>query len=93
MQIGSFALFVGREDLLALSFNYSVMNLRGFMYLAALGERVGVDLWKYRTDDGRSIRAALDFLVPFARGEQEWEHRQIRPISYSGMIPLLRRAG
>ncbi len=75
-----------------LSFNYSVMNLRGFMHLATLGEQVDVDLWNYRTDDGRGIRAALDFLVPYARGEREWPHRQIRPISYRALIPLLRRA-
>ncbi len=75
-----------------LSFNYSAMNLRGFMHLATLGEQVDVDLWNYRTDDGRGIRAALDFLVPYARGEREWPHRQIRPISNRALIPLLRRA-
>lgn len=120
VQIGSFAMFVGRNELTratltdwskgriagqidpdgaqphelarTLSLNYSAMNLRGFMQLAALGDRVGVDLWNYRTDDGRGIRPALDFLIPFARGEREWTHRQIRPFSYCALIPHLRRA-
>ncbi len=120
VQVGSFALFVGRDDLArttlnkwskgriasqiepdgaqphelarTLSLNYSAMNLRGFMHLAALGERVEVDLWNYRTDDGRGIRAALDFLVPYARGERGWKYRQIRPASFAALIPLLRRA-
>ena len=31
--------------------------------LATLGDREGVDLWHYRSPDGRSIEAALDYLV------------------------------
>lgn len=59
------------------SLGYSTMNLRGFLHLANLGEKVGVNLWDYKTDDGRSIISALDFLLPYATGEKEWTHQQL----------------
>ncbi len=52
------------------SWGYSVSNLRGLMALARLAENVDVDLWNYQTADGRSIRKALDYLLPFAFGEK-----------------------
>src|SRR5262249_5884161 len=59
------------------AWSYSVSNLAGLMSLATLGERVGVDLWNYRTADGRGIRQALDFLTPFALGESKWPYQQL----------------
>jgi hypothetical protein len=73
------------------AWSYSVMNLGGFFSLAALGERSGVDLWHYETPDGRSIRKALDWLLPFAQG-QAWPYPQITPWSPKDLAPLLREA-
>lgn len=74
------------------SFDYSVMNLNGFFALATLGERVGVDLWTYRTPDGRSLRQALDFLVPFAAGQRTWTYEQVTGFRPGAIDGLLRRA-
>ena len=74
------------------AFSYSTLNLTGMFYLARLGEHVGVDLWSYRTADGRSIRGALDWLVPFATGEKPWAHQQITKPPYGQMVYLLRHA-
>jgi hypothetical protein len=74
------------------SFGYSVFNLDGLFSLAALGERVGVDLWKYETADGRGIRRALDYLIPYAAGEKQWTKEQLGKIPYGNLAPLLRRA-
>lgn len=46
------------------SWNYSIFNLQALFALAALGERIGLDLWHFQTTDGRSLRTALDYLVP-----------------------------
>jgi hypothetical protein len=73
------------------SFSYSVMNLKGMFTLAALGERVDVDLWNYQTD-GRSVHKALDWLAAFASGEKKWEYEQIGGVKPKGLYPLLRRA-
>src|SRR6185436_5356706 len=72
--------------------SYSVGNLDGLTLLATLGERVGVDLWNYRTSDGRSIRRALDYLVPFAFGEKEWPDQQIGEWQPQLLFPLIRRS-
>jgi hypothetical protein len=73
------------------AWGYSVGNLDGLMLLARLGENVGVDLWNYKTADGRSIRRALDYLVPFAFGEK-WPHQQLGEWPPQMLFPLLRRA-
>ena len=52
--------------------DYSEFNLAALMDLATLGTRVAIDLWNYRTADGRSIRQALDFMVPYAAAERKW---------------------
>jgi hypothetical protein len=74
------------------SWGYSVMNLRGLMQLAVLGEHVGVDLWNYQSADGRSIRKALDYLAPFALGEQKWPYQQLGEWPPQELFPLLRKA-
>jgi hypothetical protein len=74
------------------SFNYTHMNLRGFLHLARLGEHVGVDLWRYQTADGRSIEAALDWLIPFLDGQEAWKWKQISAFNPSSATLLYRRA-
>ena len=73
------------------SWHYSQFNLAAFFDLATIGSRVGVDLWNYQTADGRSIRKAVDFLVPYAAGERTWAFDQITPFSASTLHPILRR--
>jgi hypothetical protein len=62
--------------------------------MAELAERVGVDLWKLRTADGRSIRAALDYLTPYLDGQRPWPHAhdQGQPVKPSGLAAHLIRA-
>jgi hypothetical protein len=74
------------------AWSYSVGNLDGLMLLARLGENVGVDLWNYRTADGRSIRKALEFLTPFALGEAKWNYQQLGEWQPQILFPLIRRA-
>jgi len=74
------------------AWSYSIMNLRGLMSLARIGENVGVDLWGFQTPDGRGIRKALDYLLPFALDGRKWPHRQLGGWSPEGIYPLLRTA-
>lgn len=74
------------------SLSYSAFNLLALAELANLGERAGVDLWHYQTDDGRSIRAVIDSLLPYVTGEKHWPHQQIVKFDASIMPPILERA-
>ena len=74
------------------SLSYSLFNLSAFFTLARLGETVGVDLYNYRTGDGRSLRQALDWMTPFATGQQLWMHKQITDQTFAVMVTLLRQA-
>jgi hypothetical protein len=74
------------------SWSYSDMNLDGLISLAILGDRAGVDLWRYATPDGRSLRTAILYLVPFALGDQKWSAQQINGFNGATVFPLLRRA-
>jgi hypothetical protein len=74
------------------AFDYSRYNLSALMTLAGLGDRYGIDLWNYQTEDGRSIRKALDWMAPYAVGEQKWDRAQIVNPKIEEMFILFRRA-
>ena len=59
------------------SLSYSKMNLSAFKRLVKLGEKVGVDLWNYESQDGRSIPKAEAFLAPYRKGEKKWAYPQL----------------
>lgn len=59
------------------SFSYSVMNLHGFLELARLGQKVGVNLWDLASEDGRSIKKGYQYMLPYLSNEKKWEHQQI----------------
>lgn len=74
------------------SWSYSLMNLRGLMALAELGDHAGIDLWNYQTKDGRSIRQALEYLLPFATGAKPWPYHNIVAWDPRGIAPELHLA-
>ncbi|MEO5683226.1 MAG: alginate lyase family protein [Chitinophagaceae bacterium] len=72
---------------------YSTMNLRGWFTVATLAGKAGIDLWKYKTPNGASLRTAFDWLLPYATAEKTWDWQQIS--SYNGkteFYPLLLQA-
>ena len=77
-----------RELARTTSSGYTQFNLEAFAALAALGERAGIHLWDYATPDGRSIRQAIAFVLPFVRDGRPWPHKQIRPFDPASYYPL-----
>lgn len=74
------------------SWNYSVFNLEALFNAAAIAEKLKIDLWNFRTVDGRSIRSALDWLLPFATEVNPWPYKQLSAFQPEKLAPLLRRA-
>ena len=53
---------------------YHRYNINRAMELAAVGRGLGgVDLFDYETEDGRSLRLALDYFLPYMLGDKEWD--------------------
>ena len=65
------------------SFSYSVMNLHGFLELAELGQKVGVNLWNISSEDGRSIKKAYQYMLPYLTNYKKWEYQQIKDRKHS----------
>jgi hypothetical protein len=74
------------------SFGYSAFNVRALFALATAAERVGVDLWRFETKDGRGLRKALAYLLPYADPKAEWPHKEIRGVQRGDLLPLLLQA-
>ena len=74
------------------SWSYSVMNLHGWFTVARLAGEAGIDLWHFRTADGRSLRGALDYLVRFSSEGAAWPHQQITSVDQSEFVDLLDQA-
>jgi hypothetical protein len=75
-----------------LSWNYANMNLLGFFTIARMAESVDADLWNYQTKDGRGMKRAFEWLLPFMNNEKEWTFQQIRPRTFELSDSLLRTA-
>ena len=76
-----------------LSWNYANMNLLGFLVLARLAEQVDIDLWNYKTADGKGIRQAIDWLVPYAKNEKDWTHEQIKARAFDNTKNIFNLVG
>ena len=74
------------------AWSYSIFNLEAMFNAAAIADKLGIDLWNYETSDKRSIRKALDYLIPFATGEKKWTYKEISAFEPQKLAPLLRRA-
>jgi hypothetical protein len=74
------------------SLDYTLFNLQALFHLATLGDRVGVDLWRYRTPDGRGLRQALDYVLPFTTEGRPWPRPQLTQPHLANVRTLLRRA-
>jgi hypothetical protein len=71
---------------------YCTYNLQAFFTLATLGHLAGVDLWHYSNQKTAGIRAAFDWLRPYAGGEKKWEYQQISPYDPAVFYSLLLQA-
>lgn len=82
-----------RELARGLSFQYSRYGLQAFVSIASVADYIGEDLWNYQTPDGKGLKQAYDFLVPYtvARKVWTWEKKE-DGIYVTQALPIVRIA-
>lgn len=75
-----------------LSWNYSQMNLQGFFILGRLAENIRIDLYKYTSPGGKSLKSAFAWMLPYAKDEKPWVEKQIKTIDNEGYLYVARTA-
>lgn len=53
--------------------HYSLFNLEAFVYMARLGDHLGLDFWNYTASNGASIKAMIDYLLPAIKNSGNWK--------------------
>lgn len=83
------------------SWNYSLVNLRYWMNIAAMGEHVGIDVWGHNTFSGKSLKKVYEWMLTFAEGEKQWEgttsntkidYKSFRPIAKRGALKFRQKS-
>jgi hypothetical protein len=76
------------------SFDYCVFALDPLTQLATLGDKLGVDLWRYQPTrkDAGSLRKAIDYMAPYLDPAKPWTHEQIKDTSRTKLVPVIKRA-
>lgn len=75
-----------------MALHYCDFNIRAMLDLCRYADGVGYDLASFESEDGRSIRNALLWLVPYMTGEEDWEYQQIKPVKPHMFYQCLRVA-
>jgi hypothetical protein len=74
------------------SWGYVNMNLFGYFLIAKLAENANIQLWNHQISEGKNMRNALDWIIPYLKNEKIWEYEQIQKISYGETIKILKYA-
>jgi hypothetical protein len=72
--------------------NYTGMNLQGWAQLAVLARRMNVDLWHYRTPDGRGLQPAVAWFRPYLLREKQMPKADVTPAGNSLVLAVYARA-
>jgi hypothetical protein len=56
------------------SWHYTHWTILATSQMAGLGECVGLDLWNFKTADGRGLRTSLNWVAQFAGNEAKWKY-------------------
>jgi len=71
------------------SFHYSVFIMDAFLTIAAMAEKTGIEMWKYKSPSGKSIRRGFEALLPYLSKQKKWDGQQIKEFDYEEGYLLL----
>ena len=73
------------------SYFYSCFNLDAITRTAIIAEKAGVPFWNFKTDEGKGIAKAIEFLIPAANGEK-WNYKTTsKGLEEVHLVPILKR--
>lgn len=55
-------------------YGYSLFNLDAMAILCHILSEDGGDLWEYVTEDGKSMRKAIEFMLPYVQDKNTWPY-------------------
>jgi hypothetical protein len=64
------------------AWDYSNMNLYAWARLAVIADELNIDLWHTQTLDGKGIKGAILFLMPYALKQKTWTYPEIGKFEY-----------
>ncbi|MEX1381790.1 alginate lyase family protein [Lutibacter sp.] len=70
------------------SFSYSCFNLQALTNIAEIGNRIGMHMWYYKSENKKSLTLAINYLTPVIEGEK-WRHNTLKAIDVSDLVPIL----
>ncbi|MCX2739940.1 alginate lyase family protein [Pontibacter anaerobius] len=74
------------------SWTYCIKNINGWIGIANLGNKAGVDVWHYSTSDGKGIKQSILWLLPYAAGQKEWQYEEVSGIKTKWFLPIAQTA-
>jgi hypothetical protein len=72
--------------------HYSVFALQAAAEIADLAGCVDKDVWNAKTGDGRGLKVAIDFLLPYVGRESEFPYPDLNPTASEPAFELFSRA-
>lgn len=76
-----------------IALHYNVFDLHAFYMIAAMAEKLGMDVWNYTGPQGASLKKGFDYFYPYLIKEKEWTGQQIKPFEFDEGYPLLLTSG
>ena len=72
------------------SFSYSCFNLVALTNIAILADKVGINMWDFESEEGKSLSLAINYLTPVIEGKS-WSHPSMKGPNLSKLVPILAR--
>jgi hypothetical protein len=65
-----------------ISLHYSAFIIEPFFLMGQMSDKMGIDLWHYSTEKGRSVEKGFKVLQPYLAKEKDWTGEQIKSFEY-----------
>jgi len=75
-----------------IALHYNVFDLDAFFLIAAMAEKINMDIWHYTTPSGKSLKKGFEFLYPYITKQKPWTGQQIKDFDFEEGYGILAAA-